>query len=157
MPDRITPQQRSEVMRRIRQKDTSPEMRVRRAAHALGYRFRLHRRDLPGCPDVVFPGSRRIIFVHGCFWHQHANCKLARTPKSRLDYWLPKLRRNQERDERALASLEALGWKVQVVWECQVPNEQSAREIVKEFLSTTRCSDRNPLARHPISHRSTRI
>ena len=98
MPDHLSPRARSEHMRRIRKTDTKPEMRVRRAAHRLGYRFRLHRSDLPGTPDMVFPRLSKVVLVHGCFWHQHAGCRLARLPKSRLDYWLPKLERNQQRD-----------------------------------------------------------
>jgi DNA mismatch endonuclease (patch repair protein) len=108
MPDFLTPEQRSAHMRRIRKTDTRPELQMRRAAHALGYRFRLHRRDLPGTPDLVFPRLRKAILVHGCFWHQHPGCRLARLPKSRLDYWLPKLRRNQVRDDAALEALRAL-------------------------------------------------
>src|SRR5689334_19142584 len=91
MPDKMTPEQRSDLMRRIRKKDTKPELAVRRLVHRLGFRFRLHRSDLPGTPDLVFPRSAKVIFVHGCFWHQHPNCRLARQPQSRLDYWLPKL------------------------------------------------------------------
>lgn len=121
-------------MRRIRKTDTKPELAVRRAAHRLGYRFRLHRRDLPGTPDLVFPRLRKVILVHGCFWHQHPGCRLARTPKSRLDYWLPKLRRNQQRDTEASQALDRLGWKVLVIWECQATTEEAAAEIIAPFL-----------------------
>ena len=106
-------------MRRITKTDTKPEFAVRRAAHRLGYRFRLHRRDLPGTPDLVFPRLRKVILVHGCFWHQHVGCRLARQPKSRPDYWLPKLERNWKRDAETQATLRELGWDVLVVWECQ--------------------------------------
>lgn len=121
-------------MRRIRKIDTRPELIVRKLAHALGFRFRLHRRDLPGTPDLVFPRLRKAILVHGCFWHQHEGCRLARLPKSRLDYWLPKLRRNQERDEAARAQLSERGWDALVVWECEVADEAAVRERIRTFL-----------------------
>jgi DNA mismatch endonuclease (patch repair protein) len=126
--------ERSAVMRRIRKYDTKPELVVRRAAFRLGYRFRLYRRDLPGTPDLVFPGLRKAIFVHGCFWHQHPGCRLARQPKSRPEYWLPKLRRNSERDETASAALESLGWSVLVIWECEVAAGQLLDSKLLEFL-----------------------
>ena len=116
---RRAPLTRSEVMSRVRSKDTTPEIAVRRALHAAGLRFRLHRRDLPGRPDIVLPGRRTVVFVHGCFWHSHAGCKRARTPATRLDYWLPKLRRNVERDQASEAALKAAGWRVLVIWECE--------------------------------------
>ena len=134
MPDFLSPAARSAHMGRIRKTDTKPEMRVRRAAHALGYRFRLHRNDLPGTPDLVFPRLRKIVLVHGCFWHQHSGCRLARLPKSRLDYWLPKLDRNCVRDHKTTTALRALGWSVLVVWECQVPDEDAAARILGPFL-----------------------
>ena len=123
-------------MRRIRRSGTKPEMRVRRAAHRLGYRFRLHRSDLPGTPDLVFPRLRKVVFVHGCFWHQHPGCRLARQPKSRLNYWLPKFARNRQRDVQSSAMLAALGWSVLVIWECQIPDELAATELLRPFLST---------------------
>jgi DNA mismatch endonuclease, patch repair protein len=125
-------------MRRIRKVDTKPEFVVRRAAHRLGYRFRLHRRDLPGTPDLVFPRLRKVIFVHGCFWHQHTGCKLARAPKSRLDYWLPKLRRNQQRDSDAEARLQRLGWDVLVIWECEATEAKVANPISSFLAKTSR-------------------
>ena len=115
--DRLTPNQRSENMRRIRGKDSAPERAVRRLLHKLGYRYRLHRRDLPGRPDIVFPTRRKVIFVHGCFWHRHPGCKFAYNPKSRLEFWSTKFRQNVERDNRATAMLMASGWAVLVVWE----------------------------------------
>ena len=121
-------------MRRIRKRDTTPELAVRRAAHALGFRFRLYRGDLPGTPDLVFPRHRKIIQVHGCFWHQHDGCRLARQPKSRLDYWLPKLARNRERDRAAREALEAAGWACLVVWECQTQNSIGLEKILRPFL-----------------------
>jgi DNA mismatch endonuclease (patch repair protein) len=135
MADRLSPAARSEQMRRIRKTNTRPELRVRQAAHALGYRFRLHRYDLPGTPDLVFPRLRKVIFVHGCFWHQHPGCRLARLPKSRQEYWLPKLQRNQERDARARTELVNLGWEVLVVWECETGAVQSLKMKLKNFLA----------------------
>lgn len=119
MADRLTKSERSAHMRRIGKSDTLPEIAVRRVAHRLGLRFRLHRRDLPGTPDLVFPKRRTVVMVHGCFWHQHEGCRLARQPKSRLDYWLPKLARNRARDLEARTMLAALGWNVITIWECQ--------------------------------------
>ena len=121
-------------MRRIRKTDTKPELLVRRLAHALGFRFRLHRRDLPGTPDLAFLRLRKVIFVHGCFWHQHAGCRLARLPKSRPEYWLPKLRRNKERDEEACANLGELGWEVLVVWECETADPRTLGPALEAFL-----------------------
>lgn len=110
---------RHKMMAGFRSKDTKPEMLVRRALHRLGYRFRLHRRDLPGKPDVVLPKHRTAIMVHGCFWHQHVGCRDARMPRTRQDYWTEKFRRNLERDTAATAALIDLGWKVSVIWECE--------------------------------------
>jgi DNA mismatch endonuclease (patch repair protein) len=105
----------------VRHKDTKPELRVRRFLHAAGLRYRLHDKRLPGKPDMVFPAKLVVVFVHGCFWHQHPDptCKLARLPKSRLDFWQPKLEGNAERDRRNVTALEAAGWRVVTVWECQ--------------------------------------
>nr|WP_084032769.1 DNA mismatch endonuclease Vsr [Chelativorans sp. J32] len=135
MPDRLSPVERSAHMRRIRKVDTKPELAVRRIAHRLGYRFRLHRADLPGTPDLVFPRLRKVILVHGCFWHQHPGCSLARAPKSRLEYWLPKLARNQERDIQALAALQHLGWDVLVLWECEAAAGEAIRPRIASFLA----------------------
>lgn len=134
--DTLTPEQRSERMSRVRGKDTKPELVVRRLVHGLGYRFRLHRRDLPGSPDLVFPGRRKVIWVHGCFWHQHPdpNCKLARMPKSRLEFWEAKLSANRERDAVKMAELTALGWDALVVWECEIKDKGVLAARLKEFL-----------------------
>lgn len=134
--DTLTPEQRSERMSRVRGKDTKPELVVRRLVHVLGYRFRLHRRDLPGSPDLVFPGRRKVIWVHGCFWHQHPdpNCKLARMPKSRLEFWEAKLSANRERDAVKMAELTALGWDALVVWECEIKDKGVLAARLKEFL-----------------------
>lgn len=119
-------------MARVRGKDTAPELRVRRVLHAAGLRYRLHDRRLPGCPDLVFASRRIVIFVHGCFWHQHPDpqCKLARMPKSRLDFWVPKLEANRLRDERHEKELKAAGWTVHVVWECQLGRDEVMRELI---------------------------
>jgi DNA mismatch endonuclease (patch repair protein) len=118
---RVLDKARSAQMAQVKSRDTKPEMLVRRALHACGLRYRLHAKDLPGKPDLVFRSRRVVVFVHGCFWHQHPDpaCKLARMPKSRLDFWRPKLEGNRRRDERVREQLEALGWSVVEVWECQ--------------------------------------
>ena len=117
--DHLTPEKRSHLMSRIRSRDTKPEMTVRRMVHAMGFRYRLHRRDLPGCPDLVLPRHRKVVLVHGCFWHSHAGCRAGRVPASNADFWLPKLRRNTERDAANEEALRCLGWSVLVLWECQ--------------------------------------
>lgn len=134
MTDRLSPQERSNHMRRIKKRDTKPELAVRRLAHSLGFRFRLHCRDLPGTPDLVFPRHRKAIWVHGCFWHQHEGCSLARQPKSRLAYWLPKLARNVERDRASRISMEAAGWKIMVIWECETRDREHLKGRLKDFL-----------------------
>jgi DNA mismatch endonuclease (patch repair protein) len=121
-------------MRRIRKVDTKPEIVVRRIAHALGLRFRLHRRNLPGTPDIVFPRHRKVVQVHGCFWHQHEGCRLARQPKSRLDYWLPKLERNVARDQAAAEQLAILGWEALTIWECETREPETVRQRLASFL-----------------------
>ena len=117
--DRLSPQRRSWNMSRIRARDTKPELIVRSFLHRRGVRFRLHRAGLPGRPDIVLATSRITIFVHGCFWHRHANCRFAYTPKSNLPFWEDKFAKNVERDKRVLRALRALGWRVVVVWACQ--------------------------------------
>lgn len=140
MTDTLTPEARSALMSRIRGKDTVPELYVRRLVHAMGYRYRLHRRDLPGTPDLVFAGRRKVIFMHGCFWHLHddPNCKLARMPSSNQDYWKPKLERNRARDRENQRKLEALGWQVLVIWECQTRQKdpEPLRRQVSVFLES---------------------
>jgi DNA mismatch endonuclease, patch repair protein len=117
--DRLTPEHRSWNMSRIRGRDTQPERAVRSALHRAGYRFRLHRKDLPGRPDIVLPKHRTVVFVHGCFWHRHPGCRFAYTPKSRADFWAAKFLANVERDQRNRRDLRRLGWRVITVWECQ--------------------------------------
>jgi len=123
-------------MRRIKSKGMKPEMTVRKLAHRLGYRFRLHRNDLPGKPDLVFPGRRKVIFVHGCFWHQHSDpdCRDGRAPRSNLDYWAPKLERNRNRDETALNELRDAGWQVLIIWECETRHMLELEKRIVEFL-----------------------
>lgn len=134
MVDLFAPEQRSAVMRAVRSKDTAPEMTVRRAAHRMGYRFRLHRRDLPGCPDLVFPSRRAAIYVHGCFWHGH-NCRRgARRPATNTDYWRKKIERNRIRDAANQEALRALGWCVLVVWECETKTGEELRAKLEGFL-----------------------
>ena len=113
-----------------------PEMIVRRITHAMGYRYRLHYASLPGKPDLVFPARRKVIFVHGCFWHQHSDpaCRIARRPRSNRDYWLPKLQRNALRDAEHRAGLEAAGWKILVVWECETKSSDNIENIIREYL-----------------------
>ncbi len=119
MPDQFSPAERSRVMRAVKSGDTTPELIVRRIVHSLGYRFRLHRRDLPGQPDIVLPRLGKAIFVHGCFWHRHACDAGQSTPATRLEYWQAKFDRNIARDRRTLRRLRREGWSVLVVWECQ--------------------------------------
>lgn len=121
-------------MRRVRSKDTVPEMIVRRLTHGMGYRYRLHDKKLPGCPDMVFRRRRKVIFVHGCFWHRHRNCALARLPKSRRDFWTPKLTANRKRDERNLRELTRAGWSSLVVWECEIGDADALARRLRNFL-----------------------
>lgn len=121
-------------MARIRKTDTKPEMLVRRMLHALRYRYRLHRRDLPGNPDIVFPSRKKIIFVNGCFWHQH-DCHLgAKQPRARPEYWLPKLRRNKDRDARNQENLRGAGWAILVLWECELRDVKALERTLRRFL-----------------------
>jgi DNA mismatch endonuclease (patch repair protein) len=123
-------------MGRVKGRDTKPEMVVRRLLHSMGYRYRLHRKDLPGKPDIVFGKRGKVIFIHGCFWHRHPDptCRLARLPKSRLDFWLPKLTANAERDTRHQKALLQLGWQVLVVWECELGHSEQLKNKLISFL-----------------------
>jgi DNA mismatch endonuclease (patch repair protein) len=138
--DKLTRQRRSENMRRIKGKDTKPELIVRRIAHSLGYRYRVHRKDLPGKPDLVFPSRRKVVFVHGCFWHQHEklNCLDSRRPKSNVAYWQPKLDRNVSRDRVHTKELEGDGWKVLVVWDCETGDTAGLARRLRRFLGSIR-------------------
>lgn len=120
--DRLTPEQRSKLMSRVKGKNTKPEMIVRRWLHSQGYRFRLHRKDLPGKPDIVLPKYRTVILVHGCFWHRHEGCRRSSTPATRTEFWEKKFQRTIDRDTMVQEKLKALGWNVLVIWECEVEN-----------------------------------
>jgi DNA mismatch endonuclease (patch repair protein) len=135
--DRTRPLSRSEVMSRIRSRDTKPEMAVRSAAHRLGFRFRLHRRDLPGTPDLTFAGRRKVVFVHGCFWHQHHACTAGRFPKTNQAFWKEKLARTAERDASAVANLNGAGWGVLIVWECETRDADHLAARLRSFLGET--------------------
>lgn len=132
--DSLSPAERSEIMARVRSKNSRPELFVRKLVFALGYRYRLHAKDLPGHPDLVFRKLRKVVFVHGCFWHRHAACALARLPKSRLDFWLPKLEGNRKRDEKNRKALQRQGWKVLTVWECQLGSSERLTARIRRFL-----------------------
>ena len=125
MTDIVDSKRRSELMAGIRGRDTAPELAVRRIAHRMGLRFRLHRKDLPGRPDLVFPRHRLVVFVHGCFWHRHKGCRYASTPKSRIAFWTEKFAANVARDVRQEAALRAVGWRVLVIWECETRHEEA--------------------------------
>ncbi|MEZ2347536.1 very short patch repair endonuclease [Terriglobus sp. RCC_193] len=132
--DSLDARRRSENMRRIRSKNSKPEIFLRSLLHKAGYRFRLHRTDLPGKPDVVFPGRRKVIFVHGCFWHQHSGCREGRLPGTRPEYWVPKLQRNVARDLANSVSLEKLGWRMLIIWECEIESSPGLLSKVEDFL-----------------------
>lgn len=148
--DRLTPERRSWLMSRVSSRNTSPEIRVRSAAHAKGLRFRVHRKDLPGTPDLVFPKWRTAIFVHGCFWHRHKGCRKATTPKSRADYWLEKFERNEVRDRANLEALRADGWRAEVIWECETKCSQELNDRLDRIFDETsgnkrgRCGPQSP-------------
>jgi DNA mismatch endonuclease, patch repair protein len=132
--DKLTPELRSRNMSRIGSKNTKPEMLVRRLVHGLGYRYRLHAKDLPGKPDLTFRSRKKVIFIHGCFWHQHTECREGRTPSSRESYWAPKLGRNVQRDGEHLGELKRLGWRALVLWECQLHSRSKIERKVRAFL-----------------------
>ncbi len=136
--DTLTPEQRSERMSRVRNKDTKLELRVRRLVHSLGYRYRLHGGSLPGRPDLVFKSRGKVIFVHGCFWHRQEGCPQCRMPKSRLEFWKQKLTANRERDRVNQAKLAALGWDYMIVWECELRNTDVLASRIQPFLGDTR-------------------
>lgn len=131
--DRLSADARSRLMSRVASHNTKPERAVRSMLHRLGFRFRLHRRDLPGTPDIVLPGRKTVVFVHGCFWHGHA-CKIDKMPKSRIEYWDPKIRANRERDHRNARRLRVLGWHVLTVWECELKKPQALERRVVRFF-----------------------
>jgi DNA mismatch endonuclease, patch repair protein len=134
MTDKISKERRSANMRAVRSFNTAPEMRVRQIAYALCYRFRLHRHDLPGKPDLVFLGRRKAVFVHGYFWHQHQGCQRGSTPQSNIGFWRPKLERNMGRDAEQLAALKKRCWQSLVIWECQTKDEKRLAARLSRFL-----------------------
>ena len=144
MTDTLDRKKRSEIMSRIGSRDTKPELVVRRIAHRLGFRFRLHRKDLPGCPDIVFPKYRSIIFVHGCFWHRHPSCKHASSPKTNVEYWEKKFRRNVVRDADNETLLRKLGWRFMVIWECEVKDHKAVAQRISSYLRQASVSAGRP-------------
>jgi DNA mismatch endonuclease, patch repair protein len=132
--DIVSPEKRSRMMAGIKGKNTKPELAVRKLIHGMGFRYRLHRKDLPGSPDLVFQRLKKVIFVHGCFWHRHPGCRFAYTPKSNAQFWLDKLEGNIRRDGQAVMALDALGWQVLIVWECEVADLPALTRSVSSFL-----------------------
>jgi len=136
MTDTRTKEKRSEIMSKVRSKNTTPELVVRRLIFGMGYRYRLHDKRLPGKPDLVFSRRRKAVFVNGCFWHGHENCRYGKLPKSRLDFWKPKIDRNRQRDVENLRRLEDEGWSVLTVWQCEVKDQEKLRIRLHEFLES---------------------
>lgn len=134
MTDIYGPEKRSKIMARVLATGTKPEILVRKVAHGLGYRFRLHKANLAGRPDLVFPRHRKVIFVHGCFWHGHENCKKAKRPQTNRAFWDQKLSRNVERDQQNVATLEEAGWAILTVWECETRNRSQVIDKIRYFL-----------------------
>ncbi len=136
MTDRIAKEKRRALMARVRSKNTKPEMIVRKMLYSMGYRYRLHRKELPGTPDIVLNGKKKVIFVNGCFWHGH-DCKAGRNiPVSRMDYWLPKLQANKKRDQRNISELKHLGWDILIIWECEVKESSSLAYYLSQFMES---------------------
>jgi DNA mismatch endonuclease (patch repair protein) len=150
MSDVFDAAKRSDVMRRVKAKGTAPELKVRRLLTGLGARYRLHRKDLPGSPDIVLPGRRLAIFVHGCFWHGHDCARGARVPKANRDYWIAKVQRNRDRDARSLTALAELGWRVDTVWECEMRDEAALEARLQGLL--TACPPKAKLRRQVDCH-----
>ena len=143
MVDFLSKEQRSQNMAKIKGRDTEPELAVRRTAHKLGLRYRLHRKDLPGSPDLVFTKHRVVIFVHGCFWHRHGGCRFAYTPKSRVKFWKQKFEQNVARDLRNENALLCLGWNVAVIWECETHNRSLLENRLRDCISLADSQDRD--------------
>ena len=135
MADQYSPETRSRIMARVRSRDTRPELLIRRELHRLGYRYRLHRSNLPGRPDLTFPSRRKVLFVNGCFWHMHPGCSRARIPQSNRDFWTAKLERNRLRDARSIEALQHSGWESLTVWECELRNLDSVINRIVSFLA----------------------
>lgn len=136
MADTFTPEVRSRTMRAVKNRNTKPEIIVRRLLHAMGYRFRLHRKDLPGSPDIVLPRHKKVVFVHGCLWHGHCGCKRSARPTSNTEFWDTKIDRNIARDKKAMQELTGLGWKVFTVWECETRDKNQLEEKFNRFLES---------------------
>lgn len=134
MADTRSKEKRSEIMAKVHSKDTGPELAVRKLIFGMGYRYRLHIAALPGKPDIVMFGRRKIIDVRGCFWHGHSGCRFGRLPKSRLDFWKPKIKRNRDRDRRNLKTLESDGWRVLIVWQCELKDQEHLKKKLYEFI-----------------------
>ncbi|WP_261521690.1 very short patch repair endonuclease [Burkholderia multivorans] len=132
--DKLTPEERSQLMAKVKSKNTTPEMIVRKLVFSMGYRYRLHDEKLPGKPDLVFPGKRKVILINGCFWHRHQGCKFASTPQSRTDYWERKFERTVERDKKNIEELTSLGWECLVIWECELKNPDILKANISSFL-----------------------
>ncbi|MEX2278200.1 MAG: very short patch repair endonuclease [Cucumibacter sp.] len=135
MTDHVSPDVRSLIMGRVQQKNSGPELRVRRMLHARGYRFRLHKRELPGTPDISFPKYKKVVFVHGCFWHGH-NCQWGKLPKTRMEYWQNKIETNRERDSRNVTALADSGWVSLVIWQCELRDAEQALLKMCDFLGS---------------------
>jgi len=133
--DILTKEKRSWNMSRIKGKDTKPELLVRSLLHKMGYRFRLHRKDLPGKPDIVLPKHRTVIFVHGCFWHRHKGCKYSYNPKSRIEFWKNKFKENIKRDKKKQAELKNDGWRIMIIWECELLDPEKLQTRISETLN----------------------
>jgi len=135
MTDVFSTEKRSWIMSQVRSQDTSPEIKVRSITHRLGYRFRLHRKDLPGKPDLVFPSCKKVIFVHGCFWHGHGCSRGGRIPKTNTKYWIDKISKNVERDQKNKVALKSLGWEILIIWECDLKDPEKVMLNIDEYLS----------------------
>lgn len=149
MPDIVSAQKRSEMMSGIKGKNTKPELQVRKALFSMGYRFRLHRKDLPGRPDIVLPGRRVAILVHGCFWHGHRDCRYAKTPSTRTEFWTNKLDSNRARDVRDLEALQKAGWRTLVVWECYLRQPMPPGTLAAELSSWIKSTNQGGELREP--------
>ncbi|HHT26146.1 MAG TPA: DNA mismatch endonuclease Vsr [Firmicutes bacterium] len=139
MADIFAPEKRSQIMALVKGRDTTPERLVRKLLHRMGYRFRLHRGDLPGCPDIVLPKYKTVILVHGCFWHHHEGCGRGVIPQTNKDFWLKKITANRERDGRNVERLESMGWRVLIIWECEIKKSRLGplADTLKAFLEVT--------------------
>lgn len=140
--DILNKEERSKLMGKIKREDTKPELIVRKAFHKFGLRFRLHRKDLPGTPDLVFPKYKFCVFVNGCFWHRHLDCKHAYTPKSNIYFWLTKFRRNIERDNKNISALRTLGWDVVIIWECETMEKEKINKRINHICETYKSPNR---------------